>query len=184
MAGRKISVKKYVVRLSSEERQRIFDDEKEAKLIALAFSKPPKGRCALDAAAVGEQGRGTRHRRSRERLNNPAHAKNCLKPHRRQCWVIPPKANSAFVAAMEDVLAVYVRPHAWPGDGVPRRDFQATHRQDARADPDETRTCCPYGLQIRAQWHREPHTFPADCAYVSDVCGHAWCDETQPRLNP
>ena len=34
-----------------------------------------------------------------------------LKPHRRQCWVIPPKANSAFVAAMEDVLAVYTRPH-------------------------------------------------------------------------
>src|SRR5262249_29894659 len=25
-------------------------------------------------------------------------------------WVIPPKANSAFVAAMEDVLAVYTRP--------------------------------------------------------------------------
>jgi len=36
--------------------------------------------------------------------------KNRLKPHRRQCWVIPPKANSAFVAAMEDVLAVYMRP--------------------------------------------------------------------------
>ena len=27
-----------------------------------------------------------------------------------QCWVIPPKANSAFVAAMEDVLAVYLQP--------------------------------------------------------------------------
>src|SRR3984893_1552256 len=25
-------------------------------------------------------------------------------------WVIPPKANGAFVAAMEDVLAVYTRP--------------------------------------------------------------------------
>ena len=25
--------------------------------------------------------------------------------------MIPPKANSAFVAAMEDVLAVYTRPH-------------------------------------------------------------------------
>ena len=25
--------------------------------------------------------------------------------------MIPPKANSAFVAAMEDVLAVYMRPH-------------------------------------------------------------------------
>ena len=29
---------------------------------------------------------------------------------RDRCWVIPPKANSAFVAAMEDVLAVYTRP--------------------------------------------------------------------------
>ena len=36
--------------------------------------------------------------------------KNTLKPQRRQCWVIAPKANSAFVAAMEDVLAVYTRP--------------------------------------------------------------------------
>src|SRR5271167_3789619 len=71
----------------------IFDGEKEAKLIALACSKPPKGR-------------------ARERLNDPPHAqKNRLKPHRQQCWVIPPKANSAFVAAMEDVLAVYTRPH-------------------------------------------------------------------------
>jgi DDE superfamily endonuclease len=30
---------------------------------------------------------------------------------RRPQWVIPPKANSAFVAAMEDVLEVYTRPH-------------------------------------------------------------------------
>src|SRR5207253_2327352 len=36
--------------------------------------------------------------------------KNTLQPHRRQHWVIPPKANSAFVAGMEDVLAVYTRP--------------------------------------------------------------------------
>ena len=63
------------------------------------------------ARFVGEQGRGTRHRRARKRLHDRAHAqKNRLKPHRRQCWVIPPKANSAFVAAMEDVLAVYTRP--------------------------------------------------------------------------
>src|SRR5262245_60434254 len=66
---------------------------------------------ALDATTVGEQGRGTRHCRSRQRLNDRPHAqKNRLKPHRRQCWVIPPKANSAFVAAMEDVLAVSMRP--------------------------------------------------------------------------
>ena len=37
--------------------------------------------------------------------------KNALQPHRHQYWVIPPKANAAFVAAMEDVLAVYTRPH-------------------------------------------------------------------------
>jgi hypothetical protein len=35
--------------------------------------------------------------------------KNILKPHLKQQWVIPPKTNSAFVAAMEDVLAVYTR---------------------------------------------------------------------------
>src|SRR5262249_6641844 len=32
-------------------------------------------------------------------------------PHLKEQWVIPPKANSAFVAAMEDVLEVYHRPH-------------------------------------------------------------------------
>ena len=70
-----------------------------------------QGTCPLDVAVVGEQGRGTRHRRARKQLHDRAHAqKNRLKPHRRQCWVIPPKANSAFVAAMEDVLAVYTRP--------------------------------------------------------------------------
>src|SRR5712671_1862350 len=70
-----------------------------------------QGTRALDLAVVGEQGRGTRHRRSRQRQHDRADAqKNTLKPHRRQCWVIPPKANSAFVAAMEDVLAVYTRP--------------------------------------------------------------------------
>jgi hypothetical protein len=37
--------------------------------------------------------------------------KNDLKPWLKQQWVIPPKANAAFVAAMEDVLDVYARPH-------------------------------------------------------------------------
>ncbi len=34
-----------------------------------------------------------------------------MKPHLNKYWVIPPKANGAFVAAMEDVLEVYTRPH-------------------------------------------------------------------------
>lgn len=33
-----------------------------------------------------------------------------LKPHRRQCWVIPPPQNAAFVAAMEDILELYQQP--------------------------------------------------------------------------
>ena len=37
--------------------------------------------------------------------------KNVLKPHLQEQWVIPPDANAAFVAAMEDVLEVYTRPH-------------------------------------------------------------------------
>ena len=65
----------------------IFDGEKEAKLIALACSKPPKGR-ALDLTVVGEQGGGTQDRRARQRLNDRScFKKTLLKPHRRQCWV-------------------------------------------------------------------------------------------------
>ena len=37
--------------------------------------------------------------------------KNELKPHLKTQWVIPPEANGAFVAAKEDVLSVYTRPH-------------------------------------------------------------------------
>ena len=90
---------------------RIFDGEKEAKLIALACSKPPKGRARwtlrLLENKVVELGIVDRASDSNDRAGAQ---KNTLKPHRRQYWVIPPKANSAFVAAMEDVLAVYTRP--------------------------------------------------------------------------
>ncbi|MGO9235545.1 MAG: IS630 family transposase [Methylocella sp.] len=90
---------------------RIFDGEKEAKLIALACSEPPKGRARwtlrllenkvvelniVDRASDSTIGRTLK--------------KTFLKPHLKQQWVIPPRANSAFVAAMEDVLAVYTRP--------------------------------------------------------------------------
>src|SRR5664279_3814147 len=34
-----------------------------------------------------------------------------LRPHLHRQWVIPPDANAAFVAGMEDVLEVYQRPH-------------------------------------------------------------------------
>ncbi len=37
--------------------------------------------------------------------------KNELKPWLKHMWCIPPEQNAAFVAAMEDVLAVYARPY-------------------------------------------------------------------------
>ena len=90
---------------------RIFDGEKEAKLIALACSKPPKGRVRWTLRLLENKvvELGIVDRASNSTIGR-ALKKNTLKPHRRQQWVIPPKANSAFVAAMEDVLAVYTRP--------------------------------------------------------------------------
>jgi hypothetical protein len=41
----------------------------------------------------------------------PDAQKNDLKPWLQQQWVIPPEANAAFVANMEDVLDVYAKPH-------------------------------------------------------------------------
>ena len=55
-----------------------------------------------------------RTQNSRERplqYGRPGAKKNDIKPHLKEYWVIPPKANAAFVAAMEDVLEVYTRPH-------------------------------------------------------------------------
>ncbi|HLB89275.1 MAG TPA: IS630 family transposase [Terriglobales bacterium] len=90
---------------------RIFDGEKEAKLIALACSKPPKGRARWSLRLLENKvvELGIVDRASDSTIGRTL-KKNTLRPHRRQHWVIPPKANSAFVAAMEDVLAVYTRP--------------------------------------------------------------------------
>ena len=43
-----------------------------------------------------------------------AFKKNILKPWLKSMWCIPPKQDAAFVAAMEQVLAVYQRPYDPP----------------------------------------------------------------------
>src|SRR6478672_10037962 len=84
----------------------------------LGVFQASQGTCTLDHAVVGEQGGGTPHCGSRQRQHDRADAqKNTLKPHRRQQWVIPPEANSAFVAAMEDVLAERFEWHYTPKHG-------------------------------------------------------------------
>jgi hypothetical protein len=62
---------------------RIFDSEKEAKLIGLACSKPPKGRARWTLRLL-ENKVVDRHCRSRQRQHDRADAKkNILQPHRR-----------------------------------------------------------------------------------------------------
>jgi len=77
----------------------------------LGLSQPPKGRAAwtlrlledkvVELNIVDRASDSTIGRHSQKTFS---------KPHLETQWVIPPKANSAFVAAMEDVLAVYTRP--------------------------------------------------------------------------
>src|SRR5262245_59941909 len=98
MAAKEISVKKYVVRLSGEERERLETLIRKGKSPA---RRVLKARILLKARCLGSWQRVERQ---------PDHRSSGNQPHRRQHWVIPPKANSAFVAAMEDVLAVYTRP--------------------------------------------------------------------------
>ncbi|MCJ7787723.1 MAG: IS630 family transposase [Methyloceanibacter sp.] len=90
----------------------IFDGEAQAKLTALACSEPPPGHARWTIRLLAEH---VVERRivPAAHFNTVGRAlkKNDLKPHLTDYWVIPPKANAAFVAAMEDVLDVYTRPH-------------------------------------------------------------------------
>ena len=71
-----------------------------------------RGQEALDATAVGrtevelEVVPELSHETVRQTLK-----KNALKPHLRRMWCIPPQHSAGFVFHMEDVLAVYHRPH-------------------------------------------------------------------------
>jgi hypothetical protein len=91
---------------------RKLDGAQEPRLIALACSHPPRGAGPLDHEGAGRQARragGGRVRRPVHRLAGAS--KNELRPWLKQRWVIPPKANAAFVANMEDVLDVYAGPY-------------------------------------------------------------------------
>jgi len=89
----------------------IFDGEKEAQLIALACSQPPKGRARWTLRLLEDK---VVELNIVDRASDSTiwrvFKKNTLKPHLKKQWVIPPQANGAFVAAMEEVLAVYTRP--------------------------------------------------------------------------
>jgi hypothetical protein len=107
----------------------IFDGEKEARLITLAASKPPAGRARWSLRLLEQKvvELGIVARASDNTIGRTQ--KNVLEPRLKQQWVIPPTAIAAFVAAMEDVLEVYARPHD------PDRPLVLSRRGLEAADP-------------------------------------------------
>ena len=72
----------------------------------------PRRADAVDHEVAGRQaGRATGGREHRPGDGVADAPKNDLKPWLKQQWVIPPGNSGAFVAAMEDVIEVYHRPH-------------------------------------------------------------------------
>src|SRR5208337_3533708 len=135
-----IAVKKYVVKLSAEERDRLEAMVRAGKnsaqivtrariLLKADVSDAGEGRSGggetdhsgllagpggvrpLEPASARRKSRRIEHRRQGQRQYDRTDSKkNALKPHRNRQWVIPPDANAGFVAAMEDVLETYQRP--------------------------------------------------------------------------
>ena len=124
---------------------RIFDGEKEAKLIALACSKPPKGRARwtlrllenkvvelgiIDRASDSTIGRAlkkTLFSPSPPVLGHPAEGQQRVRSrHGRRA--------SRLHAATQQRLSA----------GLPRRDLEATRCRDARANADESGTPGPF----------------------------------------
>jgi len=92
-------------------RPRIFDGATEAKLIALACSPTPEDFARWTLRLLEEK---VVELNIVEKASDNAIGrtlkKNTLQPHRNRQWVIPPDANAAFLAAMEDVLETYQKP--------------------------------------------------------------------------
>src|SRR5258707_3135494 len=136
---------------------RIFDGEKEAKLIALACSKPPKGRARwtlrllekkvvelqiVDRASDSTIGRALKKHSpapSPAVLGHPAEGQWRVRSRHGRC------AGGLHAVTRCRLTA-----------GVPGRDLQAIPWPDAPADPDEAGTPGPLRLRVRAQRTR-PH---------------------------
>ena len=82
------------------------------RLIALTCSPPPKGRAKWTLRLLEDKVVELNIvERASDNTIGRTLKKTTLKPHLKKQWVIPPEANAAFVANMEDVLEVYTRPH-------------------------------------------------------------------------
>jgi hypothetical protein len=84
----------------------------EAKVIATALGPAPKGRCRWTLRLLAEHCVENKyivfisHTAIADMLNT-----NQVRPHLSKYWCIPKKADSHFVANMENVLGIYKRPY-------------------------------------------------------------------------
>jgi hypothetical protein len=81
--------------------KRIFDGEKEARLIALACSSPPAGRPAGHSNCWRTSWWNCASSRPSALYRAYGAKKSELQPHLKQQWAVPPQANRAFAAPME-----------------------------------------------------------------------------------
>ena len=91
---------------------RIFDGEAEARLIALTCSKPPQGYTCWTMQMLEKRvvELGIVEKASDTTIFRVLKKKE-VKPHKKKCWVIPPKMDKAFVIAMENILKIYTLLH-------------------------------------------------------------------------
>src|SRR6059058_3755624 len=129
---------------------RIFDGEKEAKLIALACSKPPKGRARwtlrllenkvvelgiVDRTSDSTIGRALKKHSSAPSppaLGHPAEGQQRVRSRYGR------RAGRLHAATRQRLSA-----------GLPRRDLETTHCRNARADADESGMPGPFRLRVR-----------------------------------
>ena len=83
----------------------------EAHIIAIACSDPPEGYSRWSVRLIAEKCVELNYVDSISHMTVSRVLKNEYKPQLKKCWCIPPDHNAAFVAAMEDILAVYSRPY-------------------------------------------------------------------------
>ncbi|MGO9742375.1 MAG: IS630 family transposase [Roseiarcus sp.] len=91
-------------------RPRIFDGAAEAKLIALTCGPAPEGFAKWSLRLLEEKVVELNIVEKASDNTIGRTLKKTFSNHLKEQWVIPPQANAAFVANMEDVLEVYQRP--------------------------------------------------------------------------
>src|SRR5216684_1715351 len=141
---------------------RIFDGEKEAKLIALACSEPPKGRARWTLRLLEKK---VVELKIVDRASDSTIGRT-LKKH---SPAPPPTVLGHSAEGQYRVRSrhggragrLHATARSRSSAGVPGREFKATPRGDARADPDEAGTPGALRLRVRAQRHRQP---------LHDVC--------------